>query len=214
MSKRTLLRQVAQKYRDEGFNVVLAPKRDDLPAFLHGQDVDLIARKDEEQVAVRVKRRDELYDIPAFAETVNAQPGWSFDLVVYPPDGDEFPRNGTAQAPEYTTSLIAEADRLMNQGTAKAALVIAWAAAEAAMREAARREGIELEKLTPRFVLKRLQTEGLVSGDEYKTATDYLELRNEVVHGFQPSELPPDATQFLLDLARRLQSGETVPRGF
>ena len=36
--------------------------------------------------------------------------------------------------------------------------------------------------------------------------SEYLTLRGEVVHGFEPAILPADAPKFLLDFARRLQS--------
>ena len=210
MSKQKLIQQVADKYRREGFDVILTSDDDQLPDFLKGQEVDLIGRKGGESVAIQVKGRDELYDIPAFAETMHAQPGWSFDLVVYPPEGDEFPRDEAHTAPEYTSALIAEAEQLSSQGAVNAALVIAWSATEAAMREAAQREGIELDKLTPRFVLKTLHADGVITREECKQASEYLDLRNQVVHGFRPAVLPDEAPRFLLDLAKRLQSGEAV----
>src|SRR5712671_6114352 len=135
MSKQKLLEKVAKKYRKEGYDVLVAPAQDKLPDFLRGQTVDLIGRKGNQSVAVQVKRRDELRDVPAFTGVISSQPGWSLDVVVYPLTSEEFPSNGGHQDPEYTTVLIDDAEKLLNQGSLNAALLIAWSATEAVMRE-------------------------------------------------------------------------------
>ena len=86
------------------------------------------------------------------------------------------------------------------------AVIMAWSALEAAMRETAFRENIEIDNVTARFILESLYSSGIVSRQDFDKISEYLTLRGEVVHGFEPANLPADAPKFLLDFARRLQS--------
>ena len=57
------LDQVAQQYRDEGYEVVLEPRGDALPPFLDGFQPDLIARRGHEGVVAEVaSKRGDLAD--------------------------------------------------------------------------------------------------------------------------------------------------------
>src|SRR5688572_20879963 len=102
MSEKELLDQVVARYRSEGYDVRVHPRAEELPEFLSGVSVDLLARNDRESVVVEVKRRDELYDIPSWAELVRATPGWRFDLVVVP-------MNGSSEAPPVEAELAPDA---------------------------------------------------------------------------------------------------------
>src|SRR5258708_5581972 len=80
------LNQVAEKYRSEGYNVLMRPNREHRPAFAANEELDILAYKGDEKVVVAVKvDREDLRDDPTLgdlAEVVNHQPGWRFDLVV------------------------------------------------------------------------------------------------------------------------------------
>jgi hypothetical protein len=80
------LQQVAKTYEDEGYRVVIRPGRERLPPFASDFAPDLLASKGDENVLVRVKeRRTDLASTPELsdqADATNAQPGWSFDLVI------------------------------------------------------------------------------------------------------------------------------------
>jgi hypothetical protein len=207
-----MLEKVAHRYRQEGYDVTLRPSAADLPAFLANAEVDLIARKGNESVAVQVKRRDELYDIGPLAETVNAQPGWSYDLVVYPRPSDEgIPADATEPGGSYIDSLLAEADRLLGAGGMRGAFLIAWSAAEAAMREVGRRDAIEVNSNPPRFVLKSLYANGLMSREDYERLEHCYSVRSALIHGARPASLEGDDIQFLAAFARQLLSGEPAP---
>lgn len=208
MNQRSLINNVAEQYRNEGYDVSVAPGRDEIPESLRDQGVDLIARKGAESVAVQVKDRGQLYDLKP-DEQPRLPPGWRFDLVVSPANGaDDFPRNGKKTEPAYTMSLVDEVEQLLPIGALRAAILIAWSAAESAMREVARRERIETEQATPRFLLKSLYTNGLISREDFERVGEYMALRNEVVHGFPPENLTADAPRSLTDFARRLLSEE------
>jgi REase_AHJR-like len=204
MSQRELLEKVAEEYRQEGYDVLVAPTGEQLPEFLADRGVDLLARRGDEHVAVQVKRRDELYDLVPLPDRVSPPAGWRFDLVVYPRPVEEVPRNGNEPAAGYAVTLIDEAEQLVTVGTLRAAFLVAWSAAEAAMRENGRRERLCAETDPPRFVVKTLYANGILSREEYDRLQRLYELRNRLVHGVPPDRLGEEDARALIDLARRL----------
>jgi hypothetical protein len=200
------LQRVAEEYRKDGYTVVVRPSRSDLPTFLRQSPVDLLAQNDRESVAVRVVSRDQLYDLNPPELDSKPAPGWRYDLVVLPIDGKNgesvLERPGVKDA--AADSLIQEAERLAGAGMMRAAMVMALSAVEVAMRDAARREKIDLAKGTTSFALKTLYTNGLISREELDRASECLSVRNEIVHGLQTKQLTNEDIQFLIRLARQL----------
>jgi REase_AHJR-like len=208
MSERDLFESIAEQYRKEGYTVHLEPSPGQLPDFLKDEGIDLVAEKGTEHIAIQVKRREQLYDVKPIKDKVSAQPGWSYEIIVYPQEtlGDS-PRNGKRQDPRFTGTLIEEAENLLKGGAQRAAFIIAWSAVEAAMRQIALRQRIAAENVTPGFIVKSLYSAGIVSREDFDKLTEYLSVRNEVIHGFEPANLPADAPRYLLDFAQRLLSG-------
>jgi hypothetical protein len=209
MHERDILNAVAEQYRKDGYQVQFRPEATELPDGLKHQRIDLIAHRGNEHVAIEVKGREELYDLQPDLKDPTLPEGWRFDLVVYPRNGsDELPRNGKTPEPGYTMLLIQEVEQLVAIGALRAAILIAWSAAESAMRAAAQRTKIETDNAAPRFLLKSLYSNGLMSREDFEKVGEYLNLRNEVVHGFPPEHLSPEDPKFLTDFARRLLSEE------
>ena len=205
MSARDVLTNVADQYRKEGYDVVVAPAAEQLPGALADLGVDLVAHRGNERVAVRVKGRHELYDLQPPPDARALPQGWSLDLVVYPPAAsEEIARNGAPETPEYARTLIEEAEQLLQAGALRASFLIAWSAAEAAMRGAVRRAGLALEPETPRFVLKTAYSNGITSRDDYDRLQRGLDLRNRIAHGLPADGLSREDAQFLAEFARGL----------
>jgi hypothetical protein len=209
MTKREMLEQVAEKYRSEGYRVTMAAGNGVLPQPIdHLRDqFDLIAQKDQAYVAVEVKRRDQLHEIrPLDLAVKQFLPGWSFDLVVYPPDGvDGIPLEDGEPSPEYVDSLLAEAQQSLDSDRPRAAFLLVWSAIESAMRSAARRESLEIGDGAPRFVLKTLYSNGVISYEEFDRLQRRLDDRDRLVHGLPVDRLEPDDVRFLIEFARQLQ---------
>jgi hypothetical protein len=214
MNQREALEKVAEQYRGEGYDVV-EPSAADLPSFLVGRGVDLIARRGDERVAIHVKSRGQLYDLWASEQAAGqaGADGWRFDLVVYPPATEDVALNGAGGGVEYADTLIEEAERLLGLPSLRAAFLIAWSAAEAAMREVARREAIPLDAETPQFLVKTLYTNGILSREEYDRLQQGLGLRTSIAHGVPPDRLDPADTRFLVDFARHLLGNGTPESG-
>jgi len=130
MIRHEVMLKVADKYRSEGYSVREAAGTGLVPKEIdHLRDrIDLIAEKDGEHVVVEVKRRDELYEISPLAVAVDQLlPGWSYDLVVYPPAGvDDIPLEDGEPSQDYIESLWTEAQELVDSGKPRAAFLVAW----------------------------------------------------------------------------------------
>src|SRR5438552_1761141 len=65
MTEEQALHQIAQKYRDEGYTVLLRPMGENRPEFAKDLEIDMIAHKGDQHVVVEVKRkRKDLADDP------------------------------------------------------------------------------------------------------------------------------------------------------
>ena len=206
LTKSQILDRVAERYRSEGYEVTLAaPLACFQRRLITRKDVALLAHKSGEWVAIDVKRRDELYEINPLAIAIKSLPEWRYDLVVYPPDEiDAIPLGNGEDESHYVESLLKEAEELLDSGMLRAAFVMAWSAGEATMRLAAMREGVEIGNGDPRFVLKTLYSNGIMSFDVYERFRRCMDGRNRLVHGLPVHNLEPGDVRFMIESARQL----------
>ena len=126
--------------------MTLQPPPQQLPDFLAGYTPDLIALGENESIVIEVKSRKSLASDPRareLARLLQDRPGWRFELVVV--SGEEESPYVGAQSFDREDILrgITDAERLNEAGSMEAALLLAWASAEAAVRECHRsRSGI------------------------------------------------------------------------
>jgi hypothetical protein len=161
MDFETELAQVAERYRAEGYEVTLRPQGPQVPAFAACFHPDLLAIKGTENVLVQVKESSEELkkdpDVSRMAETINAQPGWRFDLVVLngSRDGEQVAEEAMEPPLESILRNLDEAERAARAGEVASAFLLAWGSLEAAMRRAARSAGIKGEKCRRSFSCRR-----------------------------------------------------------
>ncbi len=132
--------KVAQRYRDEGYQVVIEPHGDLIPPFIAGYQPDLIGTRGNEVVIVEIKvNRMDLagdHQIAALAETVNSRPGWRLDLVVMEPETavEKAAQQAAEPSDEQLAQILKTAEELSEKGYSPYACVVAWGGLEAAMR--------------------------------------------------------------------------------
>jgi hypothetical protein len=214
MNKQDFLEKLARDYRAEGYIVVTHPAKDHLPDGLVDFGIDMLAERGEERAVIRLKSRDDLIDLTdlqALSERLKSRPGWRLEVIVFPPEGGvEVPRDGTEVGITYISSLADEVRLALAAGAIRSAFAIAWSTAEAAMREAARRQGIAIDREIPRFVLKTLYTNGLISRKDYDRIEHCFHVRNAIVHGFQPPSFDVADVEFLLEFTNNILAPEPV----
>jgi hypothetical protein len=208
MTKDETLERVIEKYESEGYRVTRAAGTGAVPAeiaHLRSQ-IDLIAQREGEYVVIEVKRRDQLYEINPLEMAIQRDlPGFRYDLVVYPPSGvDGIPLEDGEPDSEYVESLLEEAHQLLDIGKSRGAFLVASSAIESTMRNAARRERLDIGAGDPRFVLKTLYSNGVMSYEDYDRLIHCLDKRNRLVHGLSAGSLEPNDVRFMVEFARHL----------
>jgi hypothetical protein len=81
---------LAREYRSEGYEVTVYPKAEELPEVVAPFPLDLLARGDDEVIAVEVRTKENLTlngseDLRRMAESIRQVPVWTFELVVTNP---------------------------------------------------------------------------------------------------------------------------------
>jgi hypothetical protein len=213
------LEQVAREYRDEGYVVITHPDQDHLPGFAADFGVDLLATRGDAKVLVQVKKnRIELEadpSVPHQAEVTNAQPGWRYDLVILE-ETDPFQRiTRGAREPshEEIEQVLAEVDALINLGNHRAALVLAWAALEAVMRQVARSVELYLPKTNASELLRTLYGNGLLTREDFDLLRDSFRLRTEVIHGLVGPAVDTEGVRAISAVTWKLLSSTANKQG-
>jgi hypothetical protein len=197
-TERAHVERLAASYRAEGYDVQVQPAPHERPDFLPFQP-DLIVTRGDDRRVVEVKLRH----TPAaesqarrLAALIEAQPGWAFELVVV---GD---RVGARTAPVFDApdvlppdalrARLASARRLLDDGDAGAALLVAWSSLEGALRLLARAEGVALDGPSAQRLLKRSTEEGLIDRSRYRALARLQAKRHPHAYGLAGSVAPDD----------------------
>lgn len=197
IAERRRLNAVAREYRKKGYRVFVRPIPDELPAFLHGFEPDMIALGDHESVVVEVRSKRTLTDptqhLGKLAEAVNAQQGWRLELVVTNPRHDDanLPRGVEPDVREIWGK-VGTARELLDDGQTELAALVAWSAVEAAPRRVAAANDIALDYPQPEWVIRQLVIDGVLGQDDYSLLRQSLRERHLIVLGFQPEARPDD----------------------
>lgn len=182
MNNEEKLEDLAMKYRGEGYDVKIHPDNDDLPSFLADTDVILLAHRDQEYFAI------------------------------HPPAevGADF-RTSSAREPEpeHLQQMLVQAERLNVEGYAEAALLMAWSATEAALRQTVRRFSPGIDRGSPRSMIDIAHAHAAITDDEKQALQSCWSLRITVAHGFRPVDIPHILLIQLIDIGEKLIAGNS-----
>lgn len=204
---RQKLQEIAAEYEARGYEVLVEPSTEQLPAFLAGFHPDLVARSPHESVIVEVKVGTQTAVSERFrdlAETIQHQPGWRFSLVVIDPRSDEVaPPTQRLLDRKDLVHRLDTAHELLKAAVTEAGFLLMWVAVEALLRHIATREGLPLERVPSSSLMKELFSLGILSRHELDVARRAFAVRNALVHGFETTGLDETASA-LAQLAQQL----------
>src|SRR5262245_4704302 len=179
-------KQAADRYRAEGYEVLLPPPVELLPKEVRPYVPDFVATRGAENVAVEVKSHrglaEEGADLRRIAEQFRQIPGWRFDLVVH-------------RVPErpHTPRLLSRRDILKrirlaglvseDSGGYAAGLVLLWTVLEAVLRARIEEAG---RGLGPARLAKEAFSAGLLTEKQWELLDRLAALRSQIVHGEVP----------------------------
>jgi hypothetical protein len=211
MNTEQRLDHMAERYRAQGYDVVLRPGPDALPPFAKDFQVEIVARRADGNVLASAKGSPSELEadpnVSRYAEVIEKQPGWRYDVFVLGPAPQAAPENRDAKEPSEREigGSLDDAERMLQAGFVAQAVIAAWAALESAMRHRLRSQGSEAGWGTsPRTMLNELVSSGAISHRAFRDLEGLFHLRNVIVHGFSAPAVEPGAVQFLVDTARRL----------
>jgi hypothetical protein len=183
MSKLDPLEELADRYRREGWEVIVRPQPEELPPFFASVDIELLAAKNGEYRGIHS---------PQTATTSTTPPPIS---------------SGREPDTIHLRVLLTEAQRSLRNGALEAALLLTWSVIEACLREAVRQPGTAfLRPPMPRELIREAAQRHILSPADRAILESSWNLRTMVSHGLRPDVLPPEAVQSLIDIARRLTS--------
>lgn len=195
--EREAIRQYADWYAQQGYQVTVEPPPRELPEFLRTLAPDLIARRDGENIVVEIKTSSpESFDqVQRLARALEHRAGWKLRVVyadLADPEWDppaQLPDISELSAHLASVGSADEADRRRLQ------FLLLWSIIEAAARH--RLSSLKIpptRRISSSALIKMLLTEGIIEDDDYALLRSGLAVRNAVAHGFLNQ--PVDATLF------------------
>jgi uncharacterized protein YutE (UPF0331/DUF86 family) len=180
--ERDFLQTLVPGYEAEGFSVFLHPAREMLPPFMHGYQPDAIAVKDDKKIAIEIKRDSTRHAalMEQLQRIFSPHPEWELRVYYIPGRPEEAEDFQAPDIPEIDAAL-AEVDQLKQSGHLRAALMMAWAALEAAARALLPQN---LARPQPaNKLIEALASEGVVTPTEADSLRRAISLRNAATHG-------------------------------
>jgi len=182
--ERAVLDTMVPELEADGFLVVIHPQQDTLPKFLQGYQPDMVAYKDNRNLAIEIMARAAAAPASKLKERELRQrfaghPDWELRLVYAPPISSD------ANIPVVSKQTVSEnLDRLAASVDVlgpTAALLTGWAVFEAAAR--ALLPASFKRPQPPARLIETLASEGYVTPDEADMLRRLSRTRNEVAHG-------------------------------
>ncbi|MEH1806938.1 hypothetical protein [Nostoc sp.] len=207
--ERERLLKLAEEYREKGYEVFFHPNPEDLPGFLNNYRPDMIVRRGEENVVIEVKSRSSLNSssnqyLGNLAQAVEKHPGWRFELVMTNPEDTTYSLKAEASLQEHEIESQLQAARQLTTQHPELALLYCWSLVEATLRLIAQKEELSLQRFDPRYLVKELATEGIISKSEYQLLMNALPLRNSIAHGFKTTQVTQNTVFELIELTEQL----------
>jgi REase_AHJR-like len=210
MDNQQRLEQIAQRYREQGYQVTRDPGPDSLPPFAKDFKVEILASRPDGNVLASIKGGAAEFetnpDLSRYAEVIEKFPGWRYDVYALGPTPRTPEPRGAKEASEAEIArALNDAERLAQSGFVAQAVLAAWAAMESAMRHRLLSLGSRTEYGTPpRTMLNDLLSSGIISNSDFRDLEGLSRLRNIISHGFSVPPIGEGTVPFLVSTARRL----------
>jgi len=204
------LRELEERYTQQGYEVVRWPGPGDVPFQLSDYRPDLLARRDDQHILIDVRTPGLALPVDQMTEvalTARKLPGWRY--LVFTVD------DLTDDAPGLLEPLPAwpelrrrseDAVRLAQSGSAPEAGALAlWSALEGMLRKTAEGAGISAERQALDCLLASLYSVGELGLQHYDFLRAALGIRRRLIHGYtvDPHEIAV-TSRYLIDLVREL----------
>jgi hypothetical protein len=194
-NEREAIRQYADWYAQQGYQVAVEPPPRELPEFLRTLEPDMIARRDGENIVVQIKTSSpaSFETVQRLARALEHRAGWELQVVyVDLPDPEWQPPQ---QLPERM-DLLAQLDRIGSASEdgdrQRVEFLLLWSIIQAAARH--RLAALKIPptgRISSSALLKILVSDGIIEDDDYAVLRRGLAARNAIAHGFLNQMIDP-----------------------
>lgn len=200
VTEKSLETKVAEKYRLQGFEVIIEPSKSVIPFDLGNYIPDIIAKKtSNECYIIEVKKTISQIPIDRYreiAEIVAQHHGWRFLLItgedVFSADTKDDHR---ILSWEQMFHRQVQSQRFLVAGEVEVAFFYSWGVLEAAMRQAAKNAAIPIENLPANSLINHLYSQGELSIEQFDRARTIQETHDRLGHGYQTPNLTEQTNQ-------------------
>jgi hypothetical protein len=205
--EREAIRQYADWYSQQGYQVSVEPAPRELPDFLRTLAPDLIAHRDGENIVVEIKTSspESFEQVQRLARALEHRAGWTLRVVYADlPDPEWAPPSDLPA----TADLLARLDSLSAEGADdpnRLEILLLWSIIEAAARHRLSAMNISpTSRISSSALIKMLLTEGIIEEDDYLVLRRALAVRNAIAHGFLNQPVDTGLFQQIREAARLL----------
>ena len=194
------LERLSQAWIGKGFQVLLQPRKNSVPDFLHSYRPDAILTKDGEKIIVEVVRKGQAHTeekIERLKSLIEGHKGWRLEVVY---SGEEVESLERVQR-QSIIDTVSSAEKL-SVAEPRASLLLMWAALEATARNLFPNQTHRPQ--TPGRVIELLAGSGEVTPSEARILRNLMQLRNRVIHGELEAEVKQSDLQDMNQIARQL----------
>jgi hypothetical protein len=195
VSERASIRQYADWYSSQGYEVSVEPALRDLPEFLRALAPDLIARRDGENVVVEIKTSSpaSFEQVQRLARALENRSGWKLRVVYADlPDPEWQPPSELPNNADLLARLDAVGGANESDDQSRVRFLLLWSIAEAAARHRLASLGIPpTRRISSSALIKTLLTEGIIEDERYAILRRALAVRNAIGHGFLNQPIDP-----------------------
>lgn len=198
----TSVSKIAEKYRQEGYTVLVNPEPKDIPFDLGTYRPNLIAQKNETEGYIiefnGSARQTSIDRLKEIAEIVSENTGWRFLLIT---EEDALLKDNAKEVNLLSWEQIfrrrSQSDRLISLGENEGAFLSLWVIIEAILRRRAEEVTIPIERFPTVSLIKHMYSQGELSIEEYDRSMLLLSVRNRFIHGFQAPEVNESVSELL-----------------
>jgi hypothetical protein len=194
--------KIAEKYRQEGYTVLVDPEPEQIPFDLGTYRPNLIVKKNEAEGYIiefnGSGRQTSIDRLKEIAEIVSENTGWRFLLMT---EEDALLKDNSHEVNLLSWQQIltrkTQGERLISSGENEGAFLSLWGTLEALLRRRAEEVSIPIERFPPVSLIKHLYSQGELSIEEYDRAMLLLSVRNRLIHGFEAPEVNESVSELL-----------------
>jgi uncharacterized protein YutE (UPF0331/DUF86 family) len=174
---------------------------------------DALALSEKESIVIEVKLRQSNQgdkQLSQIAQIVGEQPGWKLRVVCA---GNVDSSDGFGKPPkESLQSEFSEIDQLIEKGSLRAAMVLAWAGLEAAARTLPLADSNANRAVSPRQLVDWLTFAGFIDQDKSRRLRKLVNVRNAVVHGQLDTTVDRADVLFVREILNDLVESQSQPQ--